>query len=119
MDVGCWMFNPQPHLALDLSPALRLPVNVAGQTTREPPRLASIRESFGAVRALPDVSFDLQPGEVHALLGCLGPALTHLHVEAYWDKAIQGIVILLAVAAASRPRHNSHLKLFLSGANLS
>jgi rhamnose transport system permease protein len=33
------------------------------------------------------------------LLACVGPALTHLHVEAYWDKAIQGGVILLAVVA--------------------
>jgi len=43
------------------------------------------------------------------LLGCLGPALTHLHVQAYWDKAIQGIVILLAVVAASGHRRNPHL----------
>lgn len=41
------------------------------------------------------------------LLGCLGPALTHLHVEAYWDKAIQGIVILLAVVADSGQRPNA------------
>mgnify|MGYP003338411904 CR=1 FL=1 len=32
-----------------------------------------------------------------ALLGCINPALTHLHVEAYWEKAIQGGIILLAV----------------------
>ena len=31
------------------------------------------------------------------LLACVNPALTHLHVEAYWEKAIQGVVILLAV----------------------
>ena len=31
------------------------------------------------------------------LLACIGPALTHLHVAPYWDKAIQGGVILLAV----------------------
>jgi len=43
------------------------------------------------------------------LLGCLGPALTHLHVEAYWDKAIQGIVILVAVVAASGQRRNPSL----------
>jgi ribose/xylose/arabinose/galactoside ABC-type transport system permease subunit len=33
------------------------------------------------------------------LLTCISPALTHLHVEAYWEKAIQGIIILLAVVA--------------------
>ncbi len=33
------------------------------------------------------------------LLVCIGPALTHLRVEAYWEKAIQGAIILLAVVA--------------------
>lgn len=33
------------------------------------------------------------------LLACVGPALTHLHIEAYWEKAIQGAIILLAVVA--------------------
>jgi rhamnose transport system permease protein len=33
------------------------------------------------------------------LLACIGPALTHLHVEAYWERAIQGAIILVAVAA--------------------
>lgn len=33
------------------------------------------------------------------LLACISPALTHLHVEAYWEKAIQGMIILLAVVA--------------------
>jgi len=33
------------------------------------------------------------------LLACISPALTHLHVEAYWEKAIQGTIILLAVVA--------------------
>lgn len=33
------------------------------------------------------------------LLACVSPALTHLHVEAYWEKAIQGGIILLAVVA--------------------
>ena len=31
------------------------------------------------------------------LLANVNPALTHLHVQAYWEKAIQGFVILLAV----------------------
>jgi rhamnose transport system permease protein len=33
------------------------------------------------------------------LLACINPALTYLHVEAYWEKAIQGAIILLAVVA--------------------
>ena len=33
------------------------------------------------------------------LLACVSPALTHLHIEAYWEKAIQGSIILLAVVA--------------------
>ena len=33
------------------------------------------------------------------LLACIGPALTYLHIEAYWEKAIQGAIILLAVTA--------------------
>jgi rhamnose transport system permease protein len=33
------------------------------------------------------------------LLANVNPALTHFHVHAYWEKAIQGFVILLAVMA--------------------
>jgi rhamnose transport system permease protein len=33
------------------------------------------------------------------LLAFVSPALTHLHVEAYWERAIQGGIILLAVVA--------------------
>lgn len=33
------------------------------------------------------------------LLACISPALVHLHIEAYWEKAIQGAIILLAVLA--------------------
>lgn len=35
------------------------------------------------------------------LLACISPALTHLHIQAYWEKAIQGLIILLAVVAES------------------
>lgn len=41
------------------------------------------------------------------LLSCVAPALTHLRVEAYWEKAIQGAIILLAVVADGiRSRQN-------------
>jgi rhamnose transport system permease protein len=33
------------------------------------------------------------------LLACISPAMIHLHIEAYWEKAIQGAIILLAVMA--------------------
>jgi len=33
------------------------------------------------------------------LLASISPALTHLRVEAYWERAIQGAIILLAVVA--------------------
>jgi len=33
------------------------------------------------------------------LLTCIGPALTYLGIKPFWDKAIQGAVILLAVVA--------------------
>jgi rhamnose transport system permease protein len=33
------------------------------------------------------------------LLACVSPALDHLHIESYWEKAIQGMIILLAVVA--------------------
>jgi len=43
------------------------------------------------------------------LLACIGPALTHLSVEAYWEKAIQGAIILLAVVADGiRSRSGGH-----------
>jgi rhamnose transport system permease protein len=31
------------------------------------------------------------------LLACISPALTHLHFEPYWERALQGVVILIAV----------------------
>jgi ribose/xylose/arabinose/galactoside ABC-type transport system permease subunit len=33
------------------------------------------------------------------LLACIAPALVHLRIEPYWEKAIQGVIILLAAAA--------------------
>ena len=42
------------------------------------------------------------------LLATINPALTYLHVEAYWEKAIQGLVILLAVVADGLSRRKDH-----------
>ncbi len=39
------------------------------------------------------------------LLGTIGPALTFLGVNAYWEKAIQGAIILAAVGAEAWPAH--------------
>jgi rhamnose transport system permease protein len=33
------------------------------------------------------------------LLACISPALTHLHLPPYWERGIQGMIILLAVVA--------------------
>jgi len=38
------------------------------------------------------------------LLGTIGPALVFLGAEAHWEKAIQGLIILLAVAGDAFPR---------------
>jgi rhamnose transport system permease protein len=42
------------------------------------------------------------------LLGAIGPALTFLGVSAYWERAIQGAIILTAVAVdAARGRSDT------------
>jgi len=43
------------------------------------------------------------------LLACVSPALIHLHIEAYWEKAIQGAIILLAVVADGLRRRRQNL----------
>ena len=46
------------------------------------------------------------------LLVCIGPALTYVGVKPYWEKAIQGAIILLAVVADGlRSRKQNRLKL--------
>jgi len=43
------------------------------------------------------------------LLACVSPALIHLHIEAHWEKAIQGAIILFAVIAEGwRRRRQGH-----------
>jgi rhamnose transport system permease protein len=39
-----------------------------------------------------------------ALLGILGPALTFLRVSAFWEEALQGAIILAAVAGEALRR---------------
>jgi rhamnose transport system permease protein len=39
-----------------------------------------------------------------ALLGLVGPALTFLGTQAYWDRGLQGLIILLAVSADALER---------------
>lgn len=41
-----------------------------------------------------------------ALLGAIGPALTFLGVSAYWERAIQGAIILVAVAMNALPERS-------------
>lgn len=41
------------------------------------------------------------------LLKTIGPALEFLHVEAHWERAVQGAVILAAVSFAARPSRRS------------
>jgi rhamnose transport system permease protein len=42
------------------------------------------------------------------LLACISPALTHLHVQAYWERAIQGGIILLAVVGDGIKRRKAN-----------
>ena len=50
------------------------------------------------------------------LLGAIGPALTFLGVSAYWERALQGAIILAAVAIdALRERHAFHAAVAASG----
>ena len=45
-----------------------------------------------------------------ALLGTVGPALTYLGTEAYWDRALQGLIILVAVAAEAFERRPGRVR---------
>jgi rhamnose transport system permease protein len=42
------------------------------------------------------------------LLGAIGPALTFLGVSAYWERAIQGGIILTAVGIDAFRAHREH-----------
>jgi rhamnose transport system permease protein len=51
-----------------------------------------------------------------ALLGAIGPALTFAGVSAYWERAIQGAIILIAVAVEALPRRARILASHVGGA---
>ncbi len=40
------------------------------------------------------------------LLGIIGPALVFFHIEPQWEKALQGLIILAAIAAEAKPKQN-------------
>ena len=53
------------------------------------------------------------------LLGLIGPALVFLHIQPQWEKALQGIIILIAVASESlanwRPAQSTSLTQVVKG----
>jgi rhamnose transport system permease protein len=44
------------------------------------------------------------------LLACISPAMVHLHIDAYWEKAIQGLIILAAVMVEGLRRGRNHAR---------
>ena len=52
------------------------------------------------------------------LLGAIGPALTFLAVSAYWERAIQGAIILLAVGVDAARAHHARLRVRLAPAHV-
>ncbi len=51
------------------------------------------------------------------MLGAIGPALTFLGVNAYWERAIQGAIILTAVAVDALRQHPpTHARTLAAGA---
>ena len=44
------------------------------------------------------------------LLACISPAMVHLHIDAYWEKAIQGVIILAAVMVEGLRQRRSHAR---------
>ncbi len=45
------------------------------------------------------------------LLGLIGPALVFLHIQPQWEKALQGFIILVAVASESMVNWKPNVKL--------
>ena len=44
------------------------------------------------------------------LLACISPATVHLHIDAYWEKAIQGVIILAAVMVEGLRQRRLHAR---------
>jgi rhamnose transport system permease protein len=44
------------------------------------------------------------------LLACISPAMVHLHIDAYWEKAIKGLIILAAVMVEGLRRGRNHAR---------
>ncbi len=44
------------------------------------------------------------------LLACISPAMVHLHIDAYWEKAIQGVIILAAVMVEGLRQRRKHAR---------
>jgi rhamnose transport system permease protein len=42
------------------------------------------------------------------LLACIAPAMVHLRIDAYWEKAIQGLIILAAVMVEGVRQRRNH-----------
>jgi rhamnose transport system permease protein len=42
------------------------------------------------------------------LLACISPAMVHLRIDAYWEKAIQGLIILAAVMVEGVRQRRNH-----------
>lgn len=44
------------------------------------------------------------------LLACISPAMVHLRIDAYWEKAIQGLIILAAVMVEGLRQRRAHAR---------
>lgn len=44
------------------------------------------------------------------LLACISPAMVHLHIDAFWEKAIQGVIILAAVMVEGLRQRRLHAR---------